>query len=240
EVPEEDLVSSKTVKDYLKLCQGLFSTYLTKEEDILNLSPTHNIKYQAKSRSYGHYSRTEMRKLVEHFASLEGWNKWGFLLLAYTGARRSEITKLKVSDVRLDDDSQRYYIMIQDSKTEAGIRQVPIATRLIEMGFLQYLDRKTPEANLFPEITNGNQATRLFHAIREQLSIDYLDDYKNRRIVHSLRHTFVTEIQSKHTLTLVQQTIGHEHSNQGQTKVYTGKMKVSDLLPVVDGIDWFK
>ncbi|MDD9220778.1 hypothetical protein [Enterobacter kobei] len=28
EVPEEDLVSSKTVKDYLKLCQGLFSTYL--------------------------------------------------------------------------------------------------------------------------------------------------------------------------------------------------------------------
>ncbi|MCX9745453.1 tyrosine-type recombinase/integrase [Klebsiella pneumoniae] len=240
EVPEEDLVSSKTVKDYLKLCQGLFSTYLTKEEDILDSSPTHNIKYQAKSRSYGHYSRTEMRKLVEHFASLEGWNKWGFLLLAYTGARRSEITKLKVSDVRLDDDSQRYYIMIQDSKTEAGIRQVPIATRLIEMGFLQYLDRKTPEANLFPEITNGNQATRLFHAIREQLSIDYLDDYKNRRIVHSLRHTFVTEIQSKHTLTLVQQTIGHEHSNQGQTKVYTGKMKVSDLLPVVDGIDWFK
>ena len=239
EVPEEDLVSSKTVKDYLKLCQGLFSTYLTKEEDILDSSPTHSIKYQAKSRSYGHYSRTEMRKLVEHFASLEGWNKWGFLLLAYTGARRSEITKLKVSDVRLDDDSQRYYIMIQDSKTEAGIRQVPIATRLIDMGFLQYLDHKKPEENLFPEITNGNQATRIFHAIREKMSIDYLDDYKNRRIVHSLRHTFVTEIQSKHTLTLVQQTIGHEHSNQGQTKVYTGKMKVSDLLPVVDGIDWY-
>ncbi|HHX3712245.1 TPA: hypothetical protein ACU9XO_004952, partial [Citrobacter freundii] len=100
DVPEEDLVSSKTVKDYLKLCQGLFSTYLTKEEDILESSPTNNIKYEAKSHSYGYYSRTEMRKMVEHFATLDGWNKWGFLLLAYTGARRSEIAKLKVSDVR--------------------------------------------------------------------------------------------------------------------------------------------
>lgn len=240
EVPEEDLVSSKTVKDYLKLCQGLFSTYLTKEVDILESSPTHNITYQAKSRSYGYYNRTEMRRMVEHFATLDGWNKWGFLLLAYTGARRSEIAKLKVSDVRLDDDSKRYYIMIGDSKTAAGIRQVPIAKLLIEIGFLQYLAYKAPDAKLFPEITNGNQVTRIFHAIREQLGIDYLDDYEKRRIVHSLRHTFVTEIQAKHTLTLVQQTIGHEHSNQGQTKVYTGKMKVSDLLPVVDGIDWFK
>ncbi|MCO5618066.1 tyrosine-type recombinase/integrase [Citrobacter freundii] len=180
-----------------------------------------------------------MRKLVCHFATLDGWKKWVFLLLAYTGARRSEIAKLKVSDVRLDEDSQRHYIMIGDSKTEAGIRQVPISQRLINMGFLDYLDSKKADTNLFPEITNTSQVTRLFHAIREQLGIDYLDDYKNRRIVHSLRHTFVTEIQAKHTLTLVQQTIGHEHSNQGQTKVYTGKMKVSDLLPVVDSVDWF-
>lgn len=142
----------------------------------------------------------------------------GFLLLAYTGARRSEIAKLKVSDVRLDEDSQRHYIMIGDSKTEAGIRQVPIAKRLLDMGFLLYLDGKKPDAYLFPEITNRSQVTRLFHAIREQLNIDYLDDFKNRRIVHSLRHTFVTEIQAKHTLTLVQQTIGHEHSNQGKLR----------------------
>lgn len=239
EVPEADLVSTKTVRDYLKLCQGLFSTYLTKEVDILESSPTLNVSFQAKSRSYGYYTGAEMRKLVCHFATLDGWKKWVFLLLAYTGARRSEIAKLKVSDVRLDEDSQRHYIMIGDSKTEAGIRQVPISQRLINMGFLDYLDSKKADTNLFPEITNTSQVTRLFHAIREQLGIDYLDDYKNRRIVHSLRHTFVTEIQAKHTLTLVQQTIGHEHSNQGQTKVYTGKMKVSDLLPVVDSVDWF-
>lgn len=76
----------------------------------------------------------------------------GFLLLAYTGARRSEIAKLKVSDVRLDEDSQRHYIMIGDSKTEAGIRQVPIAKRLLDMGFLLYLDGKSQMLTYFPRL----------------------------------------------------------------------------------------
>ena len=106
-------------------------------------------------------------------------------------------------------------------------------------------DKEQFASNIKKEIDKLNQKkaklTKDYEKMKKELFDyeDYLDDYKNRRIVHSLRHTFVTEIQAKHTLTLVQQTIGHEHSNQGQTKVYTGKMKVSDLLPVVDSVDWF-
>lgn len=238
-IPAEDLVSPKTVKDYLKLCQGLFSTYLTGELDVLASSPTNNVKYESKSLGYGSYSHTEMRKLVAHFATLDGWKKWGFLLLAYTGARRSEIANLKVSDIRLDEDSQRRYIMIEDSKTEAGIRQVPISVRLIDMGILGYLEGKQPEDKLFPEISYSNQVTRIFHEIRERLDIDYLNDFKKRRIVHSFRHTFITEALSKNNnLTLVQQTVGHEHSGHKETQVYLGRMSVSHLLPVVDSIDW--
>ncbi|MCA6926514.1 tyrosine-type recombinase/integrase [Pectobacterium versatile] len=239
DIPVEDFVSPKTVKDYLKLCQGLFSTFLTNDIGALESSPTGNIRYEARSQSYGKYSRTEMRKLVEHFSTLDGWKKWGFLLLAYTGARRAEIVKLKISDVRFDDDSQRYYIMIDDSKTDAGTRQVPLALRLINMGFLNYLKGKKPDEKIFSDIAYNNQVTRIFHDIRETLGIEYLDDYKRRRIVHSLRHTFITEAQIKHNLTLIQQTVGHEHSNTGQTKNYTHQFTVSDLLPVVDGIDWF-
>lgn len=239
EVPKEDLVSSKTVSDYLKLCQGLFSTYLTGEIDVLESSPTNNVKYESKSKGYGGYSLTEMRKLVAHFSTLDGWKKWGFLLLAYTGARRSEIANLKVSDVRLDDDSQRYYIMIEDSKTEAGIRQVPVSLRLIDMGMLDYLKGKQKKDRLFPEISYSNQVTRIFHGIRETLGIDYLNDFNERRIVHSFRHTFITEaLSKKNMLTHVQQAVGHEHSGHKETQSYLGRMRVSDLLPVVDSIDW--
>jgi len=155
DIPEDDLVSARTVNGYLKLCQGLFA-YLVKEEDILEVSPTNNVSFEPKSRSYGHYSLTEMRILVTHFATLEDWKKWVFLLLAYTGARRSEIAKLKVSDIRFDEDSQRHYIMIEGSKTEAGIRQVPLSLRLIEMNFLNYLKGKSSDEKLFPQryVTN--------------------------------------------------------------------------------------
>ncbi|MGC0915271.1 hypothetical protein ACX8ZY_02830 [Pantoea sp. XAF26B01_ASV70] len=155
DIPEEDVVAPKTVKDYLKLCQGLFSTYLTVEIGALETSPTNNVRYEAQSKSYGNYSRTEMRKLVEHFSTLEDWKKWAFLLLSYTGARRAEISKLMVSDVRIDDDSKWHYIMIEDSKTDAGTRQVPLAPRLVDMGFLKYLQGKKAGEKVFPEITNN-------------------------------------------------------------------------------------
>lgn len=108
--------------------------------DVLVTSPTLNVPYEAKSKSYGDYSATEMRKLVAHFKSLSGWKKWIPLLLAYTGTRRAEIAKLKRSDVRLDDDSQRYYIMIDDTKTEAGTRQVPLSLHLLDLGFMDYVE----------------------------------------------------------------------------------------------------
>ncbi|MDE5205340.1 tyrosine-type recombinase/integrase [Citrobacter amalonaticus] len=149
DIPEGDLVSSRTVNGYLKLCQGLFA-YLVKEEDVLESSPTNNVKFEAKSRSYGSYSFTEMRKLVAYFATLEDWKKWVFLLLAYTGARRSEIAALNVSDIRLDDDSQRHYIMIQDSKTDAGIRQIPLSLRLVEMNFFKLRQRQESRCKTFP------------------------------------------------------------------------------------------
>ena len=240
DITDDELVSAKTVKDYLKLCQGLFSTYLTVEIGVLETSPTNSVRYEAQSKSYGNYSRTEMRKLVEHFATLEGWKKWVFLLLSYTGARRAEISKLIISDVRFDDDSQWHYIMIEDSKTDAGTRQVPLAPRLVDMGFLNYLAGKRPDEKLFPEITNNTQLTRIFHVIRETLDIEYMDDYKRRRIVHSLRHTFITEAQKTNNTQLVQQVVGHEHSQIGQTQRYTHRFTVSDLLPVVKELDWSK
>lgn len=238
DVPEADLVSPRTVNGYLKLCQGLFSTYLTGEMDVLASSPTLNVRYEAHSKSYGDYSKTEMRRLVAHFKTLSGWKKWIPLLLAYTGARRAEIAKLKRSDVRLDDDSQRYYIMIDDTKTEAGTRQVPLSLHLLDLGFLDYVEGFSAGDSLFPDLTNFNQITHFFHDIREALEIPYLNDYGARRIVHSLRHTFITEARKTNELTPVQKVVGHEHSGEGQTQRYTHKFTVSNLLPVVDSIHW--
>lgn len=236
-IPPCDLVSGKTVKDYLKLCQSFFSTFLKKEKDILSLSPTENIKYEYSSKRYGVYTINEMTKLVNQFLLEKGWRKWVFLLLAYTGARRNEITSLTVNNVRFDKDTKRYYLMIEESKTDAGIRQIPLHTRLIDWGFIDFVNSKG-NGSLFPEITYNNQVTNVFHTIRDSLGINYLDDYKERRVVHSFRHTFFTNAVVKHNVTLVQQVVGHEHSDTGVSQVYTHRVALHRLLCVVDSIDW--
>ncbi|EOA2961376.1 tyrosine-type recombinase/integrase [Yersinia enterocolitica] len=236
-IPPCDLVSGKTVKDYLKLCQSFFSTFLKKEKDILSLSPTENIKYEYSSKRYGVYTINEMTKLVNQFLLEKGWRKWVFLLLAYTGARRNEITSLTVNNVRFDKDTKRYYLMIEESKTDAGIRQIPLHTRLIDWGFIDFVNSKG-NGSLFPEITYNNQVTNVFHTIRDSLGINYLDDYKERRVVHSFRHTFFTNAVIKHNVTLVQQVVGHEHSDTGVSQVYTHRVALHRLLCVVDSIDW--
>ncbi|GKX51914.1 tyrosine-type recombinase/integrase [Budvicia aquatica] len=238
DIGEDEFIASKSVAGYLKLCQSLFSSYLTDYKDIYTVSPTHGVKYDSKSKPYGVYSQTEMKNLVAYFISLSDWKKWVFLLLAYTGARRKEIATLTAESVRLDADSGRYYLMIEDSKTEAGTRQIPLHNKLVELGFINLVNQ-IGKGKLFPQVTYNNQITKAFHDIREHLDIPYLNDYSERRIVHSLRHTFITSaLKNTGNHILVQQVVGHEHSNMGQTKRYTHKLPVSDLLCVVDGIKW--
>ncbi|EOU3078927.1 hypothetical protein ACNVFV_003158, partial [Yersinia enterocolitica] len=43
DIPEEDLISSRSVNGYLKVCQSFFSAYLTREVDVLTSSPTANV-----------------------------------------------------------------------------------------------------------------------------------------------------------------------------------------------------
>ncbi|EOV0811550.1 TPA: tyrosine-type recombinase/integrase [Yersinia enterocolitica] len=242
DIPEEDLISSRSVNGYLKVCQSFFSGYLTREVDVLKSPPTTNVRYPAKSQSYGSYSRKEMAKLVTHFLSLSGWEKWVFLLLSYTGARRGEIAKLNAEDIKFDDDSQRYFIYIKESKTEAGIRSIPLHRKLVDWGFLGFVEsRKTKSEinDLFPEIGYVNRISKTFIQIRDRLKIPPVSFEAKRRVVHSLRHTFITNAQSKvGNVNLIQQVVGHEHSKIGQTQVYTTTFELSALLSVVDSIEW--
>lgn len=242
DIPEEDLISPRSINGYLKVCQSFFSGYLTREVDILTSPPTTNVRYPAKSQRYGSYSRKEMAKFVTHFLSLSGWEKWLFLLLSYTGARRGEIAKLSAEDIQFDDDSERYFIYIKESKTEAGIRCIPLHKKLVDWGFIDFVESKKTKSkanDLFPEIGYVNRISKVFIQIRDQLEIPSVSLTGNRRVVHSLRHTFITNAQSKvGNVNLIQQVVGHEHSKIGQTQLYTTPFELSALLYVVDSIEW--
>ncbi|HFZ0970064.1 TPA: tyrosine-type recombinase/integrase [Enterobacter hormaechei] len=242
DIPEEDCISSANAGKHWKIYSSLFKIFLKDEKDILETAPTEGIKIDVSEKRYGNYARPEMKKIVSQAVKLENDSpfKWVLLLLVYTGARRSEITRLKDEQVRKDEATGRHYLMIavDGGKTDAAQRQVPLSERLIEYGFLEYAKGK--KGFLFPRFAGNPEAFTLqFKELRDELSIPVLDDYGDRRVVHSIRHSCISEMISKTSNhVLVQQIVGHEHSQSlGITARYTHRVPLSDLINVIDNLE---
>ncbi|EHH7724721.1 tyrosine-type recombinase/integrase [Escherichia coli] len=244
DVPPDDLVGVEAIHKHLKLYKSLFKTFLTESKDILTKSPTDGVVAAPSKARFGAYSTAEMKKFVGWaLKQPDNWQKWITLLLAYTGARRSEIGKLEKSQIKFDEDSQRYYFLIAEGgqgKTENATRQVVIHPKLIEWGFIEYVDRQWKE-RIFSEVagTNMTKSGKFFADLRDQLGIPYLDDYGQRRLLHSIRHSVCSAAMAgwvKNILHL-QQTVGHEKSG-GITKRYLHTFPLSTVSYVVDGLCW--
>jgi integrase len=244
DVPPDDLVGVEAIHKHLKLYKSLFKTFLTESKDILTKSPTDGVVAAPSKARFGAYSTAEMKKFVGWaLKQPDNWQKWITLLLAYTGARRSEIGKLEKSQIKFDEDSQRYYFLIAEGgqgKTENATRQVVIHPKLIEWGFIEYVDRQWKE-RIFSEVagTNMTKIGKFFADLRDQLGIPYLDDYGQRRLLHSIRHSVCSAAMAgwvKNILHL-QQTVGHEKSG-GITKRYLHTFPLSTVSYVVDGLCW--
>lgn len=142
EVPPDDLVGIEAIHKHLKIYKLLFKTFLTESKDVLQKSPTDGVVAAPSKARFGAYSTAEMKKFVGWaLEQPDNWQKWITLLLAYTGARRCEIGKLEKSQIKFDEDSQRYYFLIAEGgqgKTENATRQVVIYSKLIEWGFIAY------------------------------------------------------------------------------------------------------
>ena len=244
EVPPDDLVGVEAIHKHLKLYKSLFKTFLTESKDILSKSPTNGVVAAPSKARFGAYSTAEMKKFVGWaLKQPDNWQKWITLLLAYTGARRGEIGKLEKSQIKFDEDSQRYYFLIAEGgqgKTENATRQVVIHPKLIEWGFMEYVDRQWKD-RIFSEVagTNMSKIGKVFADVRDQLGIPYLDDYGQRRLLHSIRHSVCSAAMAgwvKNILHL-QQVVGHEKSG-GITKRYLHTFPLSSICYVIDGICW--
>ena len=245
DVPPDDLVGVEAIHKHLKLYKSLFKTFLTENKDILSKSPTDGVVAAPSKARFGAYSATEMKKFVGWaLKQPDNWQKWITLLLAYTGARRGEIAKLEKSQIKFDEDSQRYYFLIAEGgqgKTENATRQVVIHPKLIEWGFMDYVDRQWKE-RIFSEVagTNMTKIGKVLADVRDQLAIPYLDDYGQRRLVHSFRHTMISTCLAGWVgnLAHLQQVVGHEKSGSGITQRYLHTFPLSSVSYVIDGLCW--
>ncbi|WP_234149566.1 site-specific integrase [Sphingobium sufflavum] len=160
---------------------------------------------------------------------------WLPLVAIYMGARREEIGQLRVSDVRLEayideaderreawcidviemgDDDDEGAALPTAVKNEASMRLVPIHPKLIELGFVDYVQNLPDQSGrVFPELKPVGIGQKLTDKWGQ-----WFTKYKRAcgitdklKVFHSLRHTWKTHAGNMGMPERVQrQFMGHE------------------------------
>ena len=244
EIPADDLLSPKSVSGYKKWLQGVFA-YARNELELIEVSPTDNLGLKLKaSTSYASYDSDEIACFISDAKTRvsSDWKKWVVLVALYSGARLGEIVQLAKKDIKAAPDSDRYYFHItnegehQNVKTENSIRQIPIHNKLIEEGFMQFV--ASAKEMLFPKV-DSKKVTSWFYRYRVSLGIEGIDDFGQRKVFHSFRHSFITEAKNNGVdIHKLQQVVGHEKTSFGITDRYTHAAPLKALFEVVDSIQY--
>lgn len=130
---------------------------------------------------------------------------WLPLLGLFTGARLNELCQLIVTDVGTHDGVKTISILDGEAgkrlKTAASKRIIPIHSKLIELGFLDYA-ATIPSGRIFPELPEdpnrpgnyGAKATELFTAYRRSCGVGAQEGRSNKAF-HSFRSTLISALR---------------------------------------------
>lgn len=198
-MPNIEAINPTTVKNNLGRITALFKWLRVNQ--IISTNPTENItailpkqaRKKNKIEAREPFTANELKALFrsEEFARPKHpYQYWVPLIALYSGARLEELCKLKLSD--FDTASGVHYFRIDETKTEAGKRNIPVHCKLIELGLLEYIDdlRKARKERLFDELKPnkfgeyGPDAGKWFSRFKKRHGIT-----SEKKVFHSFRHT---------------------------------------------------
>lgn len=128
---------------------------------------------------------------------------WLPLIALFSGMRVEEIAHLRVADVRREAGILIFDIRDHEEdgwspKSEAGERWVPVHTRLLELGFEDFLRRRqaSGEVQLFGDLTPGGPDAKFSYAYSREFSrVKRMLGVSNKTTFHSFRHTVRTILE---------------------------------------------
>ena len=146
------------------------------------------------------------------------------LILLYSGVRVSELLDLKKENVHLEE---RYFDVIE-SKTDAGIRKVPIADRTMPF-FEHWMQNKSNYLicnNKGEKFVYSTYMRYYWSPLMKELNFDHLP--------HDTRHTTTSLLaRAEVNPTIIKRIIGHSGAMDLTEKVYTH----FDITQLIDAIN---
>lgn len=149
------------------------------------------------------------------------------LMLIYTGVRISELLDLKKENISL---SEQYFDVI-DSKTENGIRRVPIADKILPF-FREWFNSSDCEYVLHT-IDNKQFKYRNYY---DSYFVPLMENLGLTQTPHCCRHTCISLLaEAKVDQTTIKKIVGHSGAMTLTEKVYT-HLDIGELIKAVNAI----
>ena len=135
------------------------------------------------------------------------------LMLIYSGVRISELLDLKKEDTHIEE--QWFYV--RASKTNAGIRIVPIADKVLPF-WIEFFEQSTCEY----VICTVNGMHLEYDNFKRRYWIPLMENLKMNHTPHETRHTFISQAIMKNiNQTIIKKIVGHKSIINLTENVYT-------------------
>jgi site-specific recombinase XerC len=191
---------------------------------------------EAAGESYIAFTRKEV-ELLHKMAMDTGKSELTNLIVfgAYTGARLEEIGRLKPEDTIVDNAGEPIGFKITESKTDAGVREVPIHHSLVPL-YKQLCEQAPDNDGYLFKGGNDKYNNRIARLGKQFSKLKVKAEFSDLHVFHSIRKTTTTELhQAGVGLEVLPYIIGHENKSF-TLNIYSGgcsfeqKVKAIQLL----------
>ena len=181
---------------------------------------------------------------------------WFPKVALYTGMRLNEIAGLETNDFKHEDGICYISLFDKDLKTETSERHIPIHSKLIELGFLDFVEQRKQDKQkiIFSQIRAGattaskdgwGVSISKWYNINlvKKIGIDKKKEKENKKLVdfHCLRTTFLSQCKVLgFSDYLVKQLAGHGKGDDISFKIYGSEVstKISVLKEMIEKIEY--
>jgi integrase len=185
----EGQLSNAALNHYVSALKSLFD-WARKRGDFERDNPFAEQSRKAGDDKWQPYTMAELATLLDAIPA-GSTMRWVTLVGLFSGMRLEEICQLRTSDVK--NEAGVWFFDILKAKTEAGIRRVPVHSKLIAVGIL---DLAEGQGQLWPELKPSGRDNKLsvdfskrFGRMRRNAEIE-----RKGLAFHSLRKNFTTAL----------------------------------------------
>ena len=234
----KDTLSTNTIGKYIQVVKQFFKFCVSKTYIKSNIADSLRLKKSSKHSDTNQTEPMPNQDLNTLFSSKffttdlsKNLNKYperifSPIIAIYSGMRLNELASLYIDNISSIDNT--YYFDIIDTedkliKSQSSIRRVPIHKKIIEAGFLQYVEsiKDNPTKRVWQSLKKSSKSKNSGDGYYSTQLSNWFRVYRNKigitdknRTFHSLRHNFINNLkQQRVDLIEIKQLSGHSNND---------------------------